>query len=241
MTNQAPPSSVPDRAVLLLSGGMDSTTLLWWMKKEGVRHVHTVSIDYGQRHAVELASSERLSSLGRADVHRVLRVDLTQIGGSPLTNGGIDVPSASEARQIVTVVPYRNLLFVAVAAAYAETEGISNLFISPVQDDYAAYRDCRREFYDAVETALSLGATRDTQVRTHTPFITWPKSDVIKLGLDLGVPYAETHTCYAGTRPACGVCDACAERIAAFRENGVPDPIDYEIPIDWPGEEQGSA
>lgn len=215
-------------AVLLLSGGMDSTTLLWWMRDRKVGPIHTVSIDYGQRHRVELDSSARLSAAAGAAAHKVIALDLTQIGGSPLTSRDLDVPDAADDDQIATVVPYRNALFVTLAAAYAETRGITNLYISPVRDDHAAYRDCRREFYDATESSLSLGATRDTRITIHTPFVEWTKVDVVREGLRLGVPYADTHTCYEGTRPACGRCDACTERLDAFRANDIKDPISYQ-------------
>ena len=213
---------------------MDSTTLLWTMREQGVRSIHTVSIDYGQRHRIELQSSQALSVAGGAVSHKVIELDLTQIGGSPLTSDQLDVPAASDDKQIDTVVPYRNTLFVTAAAAYAETLGTSDIFISPVKDDFAAYRDCRREFYDALELALSLGATLETKVTVHTPFVHLRKSEVVDQGLRLGVPYDLTHTCYEGTRPSCGRCDACAERIEAFKENKTTDPIPYAIDIDWP-------
>jgi 7-cyano-7-deazaguanine synthase len=223
----------PEKALLLLSGGMDSTTLLWWMRARDIETIHTVGIDYGQRHRIELEFSAVLSKQGGGTDHRVIELDMTQIGGSPLTSDGLNVPTAAAGRQIDTVVPYRNMLFVTAAAAYGETIGVSDLFISPVKDDYSAYRDCRRAFYDALETALSLGATREAQVRIHTPFVECPKTEVIAEGLRLGVPYGQTHTCYNGTRPACGRCDACIERINAFIENGQRDPIDYAVEVDW--------
>ena len=226
--------TLPESAVLLLSGGMDSTTLLWTMREQGIRSIHTVSIDYGQRHRIELQSSQALSVAGGAVSHKVLELDLTQIGGNPLTSDQLDVPAASDDKQIDTVVPYRNTLFVTAAAAYAETLGTSDIFISPVKDDFAAYRDCRREFYDALEQALSLGATQEIKVTIHTPFVHLRKSEVVDRGLRLGVPYHLTHTCYEGTRPACGRCDACSERIEAFKENETTDPIPYAIDIDWP-------
>ena len=216
-----------NRAVLLLSGGMDSTTLLWWMKTKNISQIHTVAIDYGQRHRVELESSEKLSQIAGATSHRVLKLDLTQIGGSPLTDASASVPAASDNQQINTVVPYRNMLFITLAAAWAEAEGIADLFLSPVKDDFAAYRDCRRDFYNALEDALSLGATRETNVRIHTPFVDKWKTEVVSLGLKLDVPYQHTHTCYEGTRPACGICDACCERLEAFHDNTATDPLPY--------------
>ncbi len=225
--------SVVRRAILLLSGGMDSTTLLWWMGAEGIPEIHTVSIDYGQRHAVELASSAVLSRLAGATSHRCLNLDLGQIGGNPLTDPEMDVPGAADGEQIRTVVPYRNMLFVTLTAALAETEGIEHIFLSPVRDDRRAYRDCRREFYAGLQKALRLGATREEGVTLHTPFVDKWKRDVVRIGLELGVPYERTHTCYEGSRPACGACDACAERIEAFRANGVRDPLRYARETDW--------
>ena len=137
------------------------------------------------------------------------------------------MPEAVAGRQIDTVVPLRNMLLVTAAAAYAETRGIEDLYVAPVRDDYEAYRDCRRVFFDGLQEALRLGATHEMPFRLHTPFVDKWKTEVVALGLRLGVPYARTHTCYAGTRPACGRCDACAERLEAFAANGAPDPLDY--------------
>ena len=220
--------------VILLSGGMDSTTCLWWVRKHHLGDIHTISIDYHQRHRIELDCAARLAAQAGVRNHKVIELDLTSIGGSPLTDAHLDVPAAREDRQVATVVPFRNMLFVTLAAAYAETQGMHELYMAPVRDDYQAYRDCRREFYDSLEQSLGLGATRDRPFRIHTPFVDKWKSEVIALGLELGVPYELTHTCYTGRRPACGSCDACAERIEAFVAHGVRDPLDYEIDISWP-------
>ena len=217
---------------ILLSGGMDSTTLLWWLKEQHPGEIHAISIDYHQRHRVELECAARLASLAGV-AHKVVELDLTAIGGSPLTDSRLHVPAARDRQQIATVVPFRNLLFVTLAAAYAETRDIHDLYLAPVADDYPAYRDCRRPFYDSLEQTLRLGAARDTPFRIHTPFIDRRKTEMVALGLQLGVPYEHTHTCYAGQRPACGQCDACAERIAAFQANGIPDPLLYAIAVDW--------
>lgn len=217
---------------LLLSGGMDSTTLLWWLKEQHPGEIHAISIDYHQRHRVELACAAHLATLAGV-AHKVIELDLTTIGGSPLTDSRVDLPAALDRRQIATVVPFRNQLFVTLTAAYAETQGIQDLYIAPVKDDYAAYRDCRRPFYDSLEQTLRLGATCDIPFRIHTPFIDRWKSEVVALGLQLGVPYAHTHTCYAGQRPACGRCDACSERIAAFKANRTPDPLPYAVAVAW--------
>ena len=219
--------SYPSRAALLLSGGMDSTTLLWWMRSKRISEIHTIAIDYGQRHRMELACSRDLSKMAGAASHRVLCLDLQQIGGSPLTDNDLTVPAADDKQQINTVVPYRNMLFVTLAAAWAETQAIQDLYLSPVKDDFTAYRDCGLVFYNALEGALGLGATRQTDFRVHTPFVNKWKAEVVSIGQQLQVPYAHTHTCYEGIRPACGRCDACTERLEAFRQNGIPDPLPY--------------
>ena len=213
---------------LLLSGGMDSTTLLWWMQAQGVDEIHTVAVDYGQRHRAELDCGAKLSAEGGAQSHRVLHLDLTQLGGNPLTDSDFAVPSANEDNQIGTVVPFRNMLFVTLSAALAETQGILDIYLSPVRDDHESYRDCRREFYDLLEKTLRLGATRHAEFRVHTPFVEMWKKEVVRVGIELGVPYARTHTCYEGIRPACGKCDACAERLAAFAANCTVDPLPYK-------------
>ena len=211
---------------ILLSGGMDSTTLLWWLWSQASdKPIHAISIDYGQRHRIELDCATRLAT-GIA-THKTIVLDLNTIGGSPLTDPELAVPDASAQRQIDTVVPFRNMLFVTLAAAYCETQGIFDLYLAPVKDDFPAYRDCRRPFYDSLEESLRLGATHDTPFRLHTPFVDKWKREIVALGLELNVPYADTHTCYEGQRPACGRCDACSERIAAFKANATNDPLAY--------------
>ncbi len=219
------------KTALLLSGGMDSTTLLWSLKERD-QEIHAISIDYGQRHKVELQSAAALALQAGVE-HKVIALDLNAIGGSPLTDPNLAVPHAADKQQIATVVPFRNMLFVTLAAAYAETQGISDLYLAPVKDDYKAYRDCRRPFYDSLEQSLGLGATRGENFKLHTPFVEMWKTQVVALGLQLKVPYAQTHTCYEGQRPACGQCDACAERIEAFKKNAARDPLSYEIEIEW--------
>ena len=218
-------------AAILLSGGMDSTTCLWWMIDQGIGGIHAVSIDYGQRHRVELEHATDLARRAGVDRHKIITLDLTSIGGSPLTDATLEVPEAREKRQISTVVPFRNMLFVTAASAYAETQGITALYIAPVRDDFEAYRDCRRDFYDSLEQTLGLGGTREQPYKLHTPFVYKWKTEVVSVGLELGVPYEETHTCYEGRRPACGLCDACTERLAAFKANGRADPLGYEIEV----------
>ncbi|MEE3259510.1 MAG: 7-cyano-7-deazaguanine synthase [Candidatus Latescibacterota bacterium] len=214
---------------ILLSGGMDSTTLLWQLKAQNQHPIHAISIDYNQRHRIELTCATHLAR--DLAVHKTIALDLSTIGNSPLTDPALTIPIADAKQQLDTVVPFRNMLLVTLAAAYCETQHITDLYLAPVKDDYPAYRDCRRPFYDNLEKSLRLGATRDTPFALHTPFINQWKSAVIARGLSLGVPYAETHTCYEGQRPACGLCDACAERIAAFKANDARDPLAYAIDV----------
>ncbi len=215
--------------VVLLSGGMDSATCLWWLcDRQPQADIHAISIDYGQRHLVEIDYAAQLATRCGAHRHQTLRLDLSSVGGNPLTDPEVQVPAAADRRQAATVVPFRNLLFVTAAAAYAETNDIADIYIAPVRDDYETYRDCRRQFYDALETTLHLGGSVDRAMRLHTPFVDKWKSEVIALGLRLGVPYELTHTCYTGRRPACGQCDACAERLAAFQANDAVDPLPYD-------------
>ena len=225
---------MPTKLAILLSGGMDSTTCLWWIRHHQSAEIHTISINYHQRHHIELQHAAHLSKLAAAHTHKVIDLDLSSSGGNPLTDTQLAVPSAAEKQQIRTVVPFRNMLFVTLAAAYAETQNIQDLYIAPVKDDYEAYRDCRRAFYDSLQQSLQLGATYDRPFNLHTPFVDKWKTEVVALGIDLNVPYAQTHTCYQGKRPACGQCDACAERIGAFKANKVADPLEYEIDISWP-------
>ena len=212
---------------ILLSGGMDSTTLLWWLKARQQGPIYAISIDYGQRHRIELECAARLACHAEVAAHEMLALDLAALGGNPLTDPTVDVPTAESKRQRDTVVPFRNMLFATLAAAYCATKGIVDLYMAPVKDDYAAYRDCRRPFYDSLEQSLRLGAAHDAPWAIHTPFVKLWKRDIVALGLKLGVPYGETHTCYEGLRPACGLCDACCERLAAFAANRACDPLAY--------------
>ena len=213
---------------LLLSGGMDSTTCLWWLRRQHQGAIHTVGIDYGQRHRIELECAADLSRRAGAAWHQVLDLDLSSLTGNPLTDPEYQVPEAASKRQTDTVVPFRNMLFVNLTAAWAYPRDIFDIYLAPVRDDFQAYRDCRRPFYDSLEQSLQLGAPQDRTVRLHTPFVDHWKSQLVALGLELGVPYESTHTCYTGQRPACGACDACSERLAAFAANQSRDPLVYQ-------------
>ena len=229
--------SVPARgpAVVLLSGGLDSTTCLAWAKARGF-DCHTLAVDYGQRHRVELAAARRVAqALGVAD-HREVRVDLTAIGGSALT-ADIPVPrhrdEAVMAREIpVTYVPARNTVFLGLALGLAETLAATDLVAGMNALDYSGYPDCRPEFVRAFESLANL-ATRagahGARFTVHTPLMALDKAGIIRLGVTLGVDYALTHSCYdpSPAGEACGACDSCRLRARGFREAGVADPTRY--------------
>ena len=223
------------RAVVLLSGGLDSATCLAWARAQGFECA-TLAVDYGQRHRVELAAARRVAlGLGVAD-HREVRVDLRAIGGSALT-ADLEVPRDRDERSMaagipVTYVPARNTVLLALALGLAETLGSADLVAGMNAIDYSGYPDCRPEFVRAFE-ALAGVATRagaeGARFRVHAPLLTLDKAGIIRLGVSLGVDYALTHSCYdpAPDGAACGRCDACRLRARGFREAGVPDPTRY--------------
>jgi 7-cyano-7-deazaguanine synthase len=211
------------KALVCLSGGMDSTTLLYEAHDQGYQ-VYPVSFDYNQRHRIELESAANIAArLGLP--HKILKIDLAQIGGSVLTDMRREVPDQEAGEQHTTVVPLRNTLFCALAASYGEVIGVDEIFYGPVKEDFLTYRDCRRPFFDSLEQTLSFGSSRERLVIIHTPFVNLYKAQVLERGFELGVPYELTHTCYKGLRPPCGDCDACRERLAAFVQLGRHDPL----------------
>jgi 7-cyano-7-deazaguanine synthase len=219
------------RAVVLLSGGLDSATTLALAREQGYR-CYALAVAYGQRHESELTAAARVAmALGAAE-HRVMRVDLAGIGGSALTDPGIEVPQVQTGGIPVTYVPARNTLLLALALSWAEVLGSTDLFVGVNAVDYSGYPDCRPEFVRAFEQLANL-ATRagveGARFRVHAPLIDWTKADIIRAGMRLGVDYALTVSCYqadAGGR-ACGRCDSCRLRRAGFERAGVPDPTRY--------------
>ncbi len=224
--------SAPRPAVVLLSGGLDSTTCLAWARQQG-HACHTLAVDYGQRHRVELAAARRVAAaLGSLD-HREVRVDLTAIGGSALT-ADLPVPrgrdvAAMAAAIPATYVPARNTVFLGLALGLAETLGATDLVAGMNALDYSGYPDCRPEFVRAFEALANLGTragVEGARFTVHTPLMALDKAGIIRLGLSLGVDYSLTHSCYdpspAGL--ACGACDSCRLRAKGFREAGIPDP-----------------
>ena len=224
------------RAVILASGGLDSTVTAAVARRDGYA-LHFLTIAYQQRHAVEVERSRQVATALGAHQHVVMNVDLRAIGGSALTDD-ISVPKQRtefERNQEVpvTYVPGRNLIFLSLAAAYAETLGASILYFGANVIDYAGYPDCRPGFIKAVETALHEGTKAGMQgkgIEIRTPLLRMTKAEIIRLGLTLNVPFHLTHSCYDPTGPiACGQCDSCLIRKRGFAEAGVVDPIQYAV------------
>jgi len=223
------------KAVCLLSGGLDSATALACARRDGFASC-ALSFDYGQRHRVELEAAARVARhLGAAE-HRIFPIDLRAFGGSALT-ADIAVPKdrdpAHFAREIpVTYVPARNTVFLSIALAWAEVLGASDIYIGVNAVDYSGYPDCRPEFIRAFEQMANLatkaGVEGRQRLRIHTPLLHLSKAGIIRLGLELGVDYSLTHSCYDPVEGlACGHCDSCLLRKAGFAEAGVPDPLRY--------------
>ena len=219
-------------AVVLLSGGLDSATALAWAVRARGWKVAAISLDYGQRHRVELAAARRVAeSLGVAE-HRIVAVGLRAIGGSALTDEALAVPKDGPQPGTipVTYVPARNIIFLALAASFAETLGCTRLVIGANIVDYSGYPDCRPAFLDAFCTALDRGTKRGAEGARWTieaPLLRLAKEEIIALGLRLGLDYGLTHSCYDPDAQgrACGRCDACIFRARAFAALGRPDPV----------------
>lgn len=227
--------SQPPQAVVLLSGGLDSTTVLAMAREQGYA-CHTLAFDYGQRHRHELDACARIADALGAASHRVFELDIGQFGGSALTSSDIAVPKDRDESSMddipVTYVPARNLVFLSIALGYAETLGASDLFIGVNAIDYSGYPDCRPEFIDSFTRTANLATklgVEEASISVHTPLINLTKGQIIARGCDLGVDYAMTHSCYDPdeTGGACGRCDSCALRRNGFIEAGIEDPTRY--------------
>lgn len=220
-----------ERAVVLLSGGLDSTTTLAIARADGYL-CHGLTVDYGQRHRAELASARAVADAFGVEDYKLLRLDLDRIGGSALTDPAIAVPETPGEGIPVTYVPARNTVLLGLALAYAEVIEARDLFIGVNALDYSGYPDCRPEFIRAFE-ALARLATKagveGARFRIHTPLIALSKSEIIQAGARLGVDYGLTVSCYQAddTGRACGRCDACRFRSEGFAAAGIPDPTRY--------------
>ena len=219
------------RAVILVSGGLDSTTVLAMAQSQGYA-CYTLSFDYGQRHRAELYAADRVShALGDVE-HKLVKLNLDSIGGSALTDMSIAVPEEETAGIPITYVPARNTVFLSIALGWAEVLGAHDIFIGVNAVDYSGYPDCRPEYIAAFETMANL-ATRagveGQKITIHTPLMQLGKGDIILAGIALGVDYAITVSCYQATEGglACGKCDSCRLRRQGFAGAGVEDPTHY--------------
>src|SRR5688572_26242952 len=232
MANDAPSREDKVKAVVLLSGGLDSTTCLAIAMNEGYE-CYGLSFDYGQRHRSELHAAARIAEKMRLARHMVIRIDMSGIGGSALTDMTLAVPESETAGIPITYVPARNTVFLSYALAWAEVLNARSIFIGVNALDYSGYPDCRPEFIAAFERMANL-ATRvgveGSQLKIRTPLMNMNKADIIKTGLSLGVDYRLTVSCYQADADgfACGRCDSCRFRSKGFREADALDPTLYQ-------------
>ncbi|WP_445373023.1 7-cyano-7-deazaguanine synthase QueC [Methylomonas sp. HW2-6] len=219
-------------AVILLSGGLDSITVLALAQRQGFV-CHALSFDYGQRHNAELEAARNIAGHYQVAAHKIINLGLSSIGGSALTDANIDVPTSPQAGIPVTYVPARNTIFLAFALGWAEVLNAHDVFIGVNAVDYSGYPDCRPEFIKAFQDMANLGTKAGVEghkIQIHTPLIALSKAEIIRQGMVLGVDYAATVSCYSADSEgrACGVCDACRLRTAGFEAAGVLDPTRYQ-------------
>ena len=221
------------KAVILLSAGLDSTTVLAIAKSQGY-DCYALSFDYGQKQRSELESSISIAKKSNVIEHRIMKISLSDIGGSALTDQSIDVPKYSDSDEIpITYVPARNTIFLSFALAWAEVVDCQTIFIGVNALDYSGYPDCRPEFIEAFENMANLATKQSVEgdrIQIKTPLISMTKAEIIKKGLGLGVDYSETTSCYDANTlgEACGECDACVLRKIGFENANVKDPTRYQ-------------
>ncbi|MBN3556478.1 7-cyano-7-deazaguanine synthase QueC [Fictibacillus nanhaiensis] len=220
------------KAVIVLSGGLDSTTCMGIAKAEGY-DLYPITFHYGQRHNREVEQAIEVGKYYGVTDHRI--VDLTflkDIGGSALTDEKVEVPTEAEEGIPVTYVPARNMIFLSLASAYAEVIGATAVYTGVSAVDYSGYPDCRPEFIQSMEETINLATKAGVtgkNISVETPLISLSKKETIEKGLSLKVPYDLTTSCYNGKEAACGQCDSCVLRLKGFKEAGAVDPIAYEI------------
>lgn len=220
-------------AVILLSGGMDSATVLALAKHQHYQ-CYALSFRYGQRHSAELEAAKKLASSMGVERHEIIDLDLTRFGGSALTDDNIEVPTTESEGIPVTYVPARNTVFLSIALGWAEVLNAQDIFIGVNAVDYSGYPDCRPEFIRSFQETANLATRKGIEgelFTIHTPLIDLSKADIIRQGIELGIDYTTTITCYnANTRgEACGECDACRLRQQGFDDAGIPDQTIYRV------------
>lgn len=219
------------KAVVLLSGGLDSATVLALAREQGYE-TYALSVSYGQRHVAELAAAQRVAAALGAARHQTLHIDLDAVGGSALTDRSIAVPETPVAGIPVTYVPARNTLFLSLSLGWAEVVGATDLFIGVNAVDYSGYPDCRPAFIEAFEQLANVATkagVEGARFRIHAPLLKLSKAEIIREGLRLGMDYGLTVSCYQADEQgrACGRCDSCRLRAAGFAEAGIADPTQY--------------
>ncbi|UCE75538.1 MAG: 7-cyano-7-deazaguanine synthase QueC [Methanomassiliicoccales archaeon] len=222
------------RAVVLLSGGLDSTVTMARAKEEGYM-LYPLSFDYGQRHKKELECAGKIARYYEAQEHKILKIDLGQIGGSALTDVSIAIPEKRDLEEIgedipATYVPDRNTILHTLALGYAEVMKADAIFIGANALDYSGYPDCRPEYFEAFQKVAELGTKAGVEGRAIVikyPLINMTKAEIVKEGTRLNVPFHLTWSCYYGQEKACGKCDSCLLRMKGFKEAGITDPIEY--------------
>ncbi|HEX55066.1 MAG: 7-cyano-7-deazaguanine synthase QueC [Candidatus Altiarchaeales archaeon] len=227
------------KSVCLLSGGLDSSVTLAIAKSEGYE-IYALTFIYGQTHSKEVESSKKVAMYFGVEEHKIVNLDLSGIVKSALTSD-LEIPTGRTTEEIVgceeippTYVPGRNIIFLSLALAYAETIDADSIFIGSNAIDFSGYPDCRPEFFEKFRELIEVGTKRGVEgkpIEIKTPIINLTKAEIIKRGLSLGVPFELTWSCYLGKEKACGKCDSCVLRLKGFREVGYEDPIEYEDSI----------
>lgn len=236
------------KAVVLLSGGLDSSTVLYQAKADGCE-CYALSFDYQQRHRRELESAYAIARCVGVHEHQVVSFDLRQWGGSALTDDAIDLPEHRCVEEMslnipVTYVPARNTIFLSFGLSYAEAIDAQRVYVGVNALDYSGYPDCRPDYIQAMQKVFKLGTKQGREgegIQIVTPLIDLKKTEIIELGNQLGVPWEHTWSCYAGGDAACGVCDSCQLRLTAFAELGLKDPLGYDShpqPLSHQGREE---
>ena len=220
------------KAVILVSGGLDSTTVVAMAKSQGY-DCYTLSFDYGQRHRSELVAAQKISELMTVHAHKVVKLDLGSIGGSALTDSSIEIPESETTGIPVTYVPARNTVFLSIALGWAEVLGANDIFLGVNAVDYSGYPDCRPEYIKAFETMANLAtkaAVEGQRLKIHAPLIDMTKGQIVETGMALGVDYSTTVSCYQANLEgqACGKCESCRLRRQGFEQAGINDPTRYQ-------------
>jgi 7-cyano-7-deazaguanine synthase len=224
------------KAIVLLSGGLDSTVTLAVAESEGYE-IYALSFHYGQRHTKELESAKKIADHYRVKEHKIINLDLSQLGASALTDGSIAIPEGRGIENIgkdipVTYVPARNTILLSIALGYAEAMDAGTIFIGANALDYSGYPDCRPEYFEAFQKVAELGTKRGVEgraIQIEHPLISMTKADIVRRGSELNAPLHLTWSCYHGGEKACGECDSCLLRSKGFKEAGIDDPIEYEV------------